>query len=77
MDYGIFNVHTYVNACNCAQGCTDTVTECALKADHGRKIPYCMRELNLRQQCAGPMLYQLSYIPTPVFDTLLMMTVTW
>ena len=24
MDYGIFNVHTYVNACDCTRGCTDT-----------------------------------------------------
>ena len=27
MDYGIFNVHTDVNACFCTRGCTDTVRE--------------------------------------------------
>ena len=39
MDYWIFNVCTDVNACNCRQGCMDTVRESALKADSGRKIP--------------------------------------
>ena len=39
MDYGIFNVHTHVNACDCTRGCTDTGRESALKADSGRKIP--------------------------------------
>ena len=28
-----FDVHTDVNACVCARGCTDTVTESALKVD--------------------------------------------
>ena len=27
MDYGIFNVHTDVNACDCTRGCMDTVRE--------------------------------------------------
>ena len=32
MDYhGIFNVRTDVNACDCTQGCTDTLRESALK----------------------------------------------
>ena len=53
------------------------VEESALKVDSGRKIPCRTGESNLRRRRAGPMLYQLSYIPTPVFDTLLMMTVTW
>ena len=44
--------------------CTDTVRESALKLDSGRKIPCRTGESNLRQRCAGPMLYQLSYIPT-------------
>ena len=39
MDYGIFNVRTDVNACDCIRGCTDTVRESALKVDSGRKIP--------------------------------------
>ena len=39
MDYGIFNVRTDVNACDCAKGCMDTVRESALKVDSGIKIP--------------------------------------
>ena len=35
MDYGIFNVHTDVNACECTLGCADTVRESALKIDSG------------------------------------------
>ena len=66
MDYGFFNVHTDVNACDCARGCTDTVRESALKVNSGRKIPYRTGESNLRQRRAGTMLYQLSYIPTPL-----------
>ena len=38
MDYGIFNVRTDVNACDCTRECTDTVRESALKVDPGRKI---------------------------------------
>ena len=66
MDYGIFNVRTDVNACDCARGCTDTVRESALKADsEGEKIPCRTVESNLRRRRAGPMIYPLSYIPTP------------
>ena len=46
------------------EGFTDTGRECALKADSGRKILCRTGESNLRQQRAGPTLYQLSYIPT-------------
>ena len=46
-------------------GCTDTVRESALRAETGRKIPYRIEESNLPQRCAGPTLYQLSYIPRP------------
>ena len=60
MNHRIFNMHTDVNASDCAWGCTDTVRESAL-----RKIPRRTGESNLRRQRAGPMLYQLSYIPTP------------
>ena len=65
MGYGIFNVRTDVNACDCTRGCTDTVRESALKVNSGRKILCCTWESNLRQRCAGPTLYRLSYIPTP------------
>ena len=65
MDYMIFNVRTDVNACDCTRGCTDTVRESALKVGSGRKIPCRTGESNLRRQRAGPMLYQLRYIPTP------------
>ena len=41
------------------------VRESALKVDSGRKIPCRIGESNLRQRRDGPMLYQLSYIPTP------------
>ena len=58
MDYGIFNVRTDVNACDCTRGCRDTVRESALKVDSGRKIPCRTRESNLRQRHDGPMLYQ-------------------
>ena len=33
MDYMIFNVHTYVNECDCTRGCMDTVRKSALKVD--------------------------------------------
>ena len=65
MDYGIFNVRPAVNACDCTWGCTDTVRESALKFDSGRKIPCCTGESNLRRRRAGPVLYQLRYIPIP------------
>ena len=57
MDYIIFDVRTDVNASDCTWGCTDTDREPALKVD-------CTGELNLHQRCDGPMLYQLSYIPS-------------
>ena len=65
MVYGIFNVCTDVNACDCTRGCTDTVRESALKVDSWRKIPCRTGESNLRRQRAGPTLYQPSYIPNP------------
>ena len=65
MDYRIFNVRTDVNAGDCTRECTDTVRESALKVDSGRKIPCRKGESNLRRRRAGPMLYQLSYIPIP------------
>ena len=37
MHYGIFNVHTNENARDCTSGCTDNVTESALKVDSGEK----------------------------------------
>ena len=63
MDYGVFNVRTNVNARDCARECADTVRESVLKVDSGRKIPCRSGESNLRRLRAGPMLYQLSYIP--------------
>ena len=42
----------------------DTITESALKVDSGEKIPCRTGKLNLPRWRAGPMLYQLSYIPT-------------
>ena len=63
MDYGIFNAHTDVNACDCTWECMDIARESALKVDSGRKIPRSTGESNLRRQRAGPTLYQLSYTP--------------
>ena len=68
MDYRIFNVRIDVNACGCTRGCTDSERESVLKVDSGRKIPCRTEESNLHRRCAGPMLYQLSYIPTPSND---------
>ena len=62
MDNRIFNVRTDVSACDCTQGCTDTVRESALTADCERKL--CRTgEMNLCQRRASPMLFHLSYIP--------------
>ena len=69
MDYRIFNVRTDVNACNCTWGCADTIREFELKVDSGRKIPCRTRESNLHQWHAGLMLYHLSYIPSPSWQT--------
>ena len=60
IDYKVFNMRTAVNACDCTRRCMETVRESALKVDAGREIPDSIRELNLHQWCAGPMLYQLS-----------------
>ena len=66
MIYGIFNVCADVHACDCAWGCMNTVRESALEVDTGEKIPGRTRESNLHRQRASLMLYQLSYIPTPL-----------
>ena len=63
MDYRILHVHTNVNACGCTQGCTDTLRESAQKVDLWKRILCRTGELNLPQQHASSMLYQLSYIP--------------
>ena len=66
VDYRIFIVRTDVNACDCTRGCRTHVRESALKVAAGRKkIPCRTGESNLRQRCAGPTLYQLSYPPPP------------
>ena len=60
MDYGIYNVHTDVNAYDCTRGCTDIVRESALKANW-EKNPLLHR--GIEPVPVGPMVYQLSYIP--------------
>ena len=57
IDHRIFNVRTYVNACDCTQECTDTVRESALKADSGRK--------EKKNSFAPWTRTRVSYIPTP------------
>ena len=64
MDYGIFNVRTDINACDCTRGITDTVRGSARKVDSRRKIPFRIGESNLRRPRADSMPYQLSYIHT-------------
>ena len=69
MDYGIFNVRTDVNACNCTRGCMATVRESALKVDWEKNpLPCRTVDSNQRWQRAGPVLYQLSYTPTHKCD---------
>ena len=53
-----------VNACGCTQGCTDTLRESAQKVDLWKRILCRTGELNLPQQHASSMLYQLSYMST-------------
>ena len=48
MDYGLFNVRTDVNTCDCTRGCKDTIEESALKVDFGTKIPCRTGESDLR-----------------------------
>ena len=66
MDDRIFNMCTDVNACDCTWGCMDTCKSLHRKLTPGRKLSGHIRESNLHQQCANPMLYQPSYIPTLV-----------
>ena len=39
----------------------------ALKVDSGKKIPCHTRKSNLHQRHDGPMLYQLSYVPSQIY----------
>ena len=48
------------------KGVETHMRESALKVYSGRKIPRCIRKLNLPQWCTGLMLCQLSYIPTSI-----------
>ena len=66
MDYGILNVRTDVNACDCTQACTDKRERvCTESWLWEKKIPCLTGKSNLRRRRAGPMLYQLSYITHP------------
>ena len=55
-DYGIFNVHTDVNACDCTRRCTDTVRESAPKLDSGDKDPVLHRRIEPASAACRPML---------------------
>ena len=59
----IFHLRSDVNVRDCKRGCRDTVKDSALKSDSGRNIPCRIGESSLRRRRAGPMLFQLSYIP--------------
>ena len=54
----------WVGVGGCDLGGTDTRKKSVLKVDSWIKINCHTGESNLRQQCAGPMLYQVSIIPT-------------
>ena len=66
--FGIFNVRTDADACDCTGGCTNAVKESiCLEADSGRKIPCRTGDWNPRQYRAwlfSRALYQLSYSRT-------------
>ena len=57
MDYGIFNVHTDVNARDCARGCMSTVRESALKVDWEKNpLPHLQDKLVFK-----PDLFRISW----------------
>ena len=65
---GILNVRTDVDACDCAQGCTDTIRVSALEMDSGR-------EKNLLQQGLEPasvlhLAIQSDALPTELHENL-------
>ena len=62
---GIFNVRTDVKASDCTQGLYGQPKRVCIDSGSGRKVPLRTGESNLRQQRAGPTLYQLSYTPVP------------
>ena len=63
MDYGIFNVSTDTNACDCTRGCTDTVRESALKID-SEQYPLPHGRIEPALAACRSVLYPLSYIPS-------------
>ena len=78
MEYGFFNMRSDVNACDCARGCANTVREFALQDHYGRKKISCRtRESNLRRRRTGPMLFQLSYIPTILHPQNVYVSLDW
>ena len=67
--FGIFNVHTDVNACDCTWGCTNTVREFELTADHGgEKSILAQGNLNLDQQLVRPLNEMSSFLPLTPFN---------
>ena len=67
MDYKIFNMCTDVNACDCTQGCTDTVRESALKVDSGgeKSLAALGNRTCISSMPVWCSTNQLIYIPTP------------
>ena len=62
--FGIFDMHTDVDVCNCTQGLYGHHSESALEVDSGRKIPCCIEDLSPCEYCAwlfSRTLYQLNY----------------
>ena len=60
--FGIFNACTDVNARSCTCGLMDIVNESACKADSGRKIACCTRDLYQHQYCT--LAFQSDTLPT-------------
>ena len=56
-------MHTDVNACDCAQGCTDTAEEFALKVDW-EKNPLPVWGIEPVSVACQSEAYQLSHIPS-------------
>ena len=61
MDYGIFNVRTNVNACDCTRGCTDTVKESALKVEFRRFFFFKSASKNFWQSAEHAQLFLLLF----------------
>ena len=63
MEYKIFGVLTDASACDCTQGCADTVRESALKADSGNYAKKGFRKSCLKRGVFSHQGDPLAWIP--------------